>query len=74
MIYGYAYQSHKYVIQPLNKDITTREIDAGGTQGNPTAFGSFGSTSITIKLSESDTGASRSFGTTTHAWIMFTMV
>ena len=74
LIYGYAYQSNKYVIQPLNKDITTREIDGGGSSGSPTAFGSFGSTNITIKLREADTGSSRTFGSTTHAWIMFTMV
>jgi len=73
LIYGYAYGSNEYVIMPFNKDITTRKIDAGGTAGSPTAFGSFSSTDMTIKLRENDTGASRSFGTTTHAWIMFTL-
>ena len=73
LIYGYAYASNEYVIMPFNKDITTRKIDAGGTAGSPTAFGSFSSTDMTIKLRENDTGASRSFGTTTHAWIMFTL-
>ena len=55
------------------KEVTTRVVDAGGTAGSPTAFGSFSSTDMTLKLRENDTGASRGFGTTTHAWIMFTL-
>jgi hypothetical protein len=73
LIYGYAYTSNEYVIMPFNTDMTTRKIDAGGSSGSPTAFGSFSSTDMTLKLRENDTGASRSFGTTTHAWIMFTL-
>lgn len=73
LIYGYAYQSNEYVVQPFNKDITTRKIAGGGTQGSPTAFGNFSGTTMTLKLREADTGSSRSFGTTTHAWIMFSM-
>jgi hypothetical protein len=74
LLYGYAYQSNQYVIMPLNKDINTRVVAGGGTSGNPIAFGSFGSTSMTLKLREADTGSSRSFGTTTHAWIVFSMI
>ena len=55
-----------------NKDITTRTV-AGGIR-SPTAFGSLGSSVVTLKLREADTGASRSFGTDTHAWIVFTMM
>ena len=73
LIYGYAYQSNEYVVQPFNKDITTRKIAGGGSQGSPTAFGNFSGTTMTLKLREADTGSSRSFGTTTHAWIMFSM-
>ena len=29
--------------------------------------------SLKIKIREAETGASRSFGTATHAWIRFTM-
>jgi len=74
LLYGYAYASNEYVIMPLNKDISTRKIAGGGSSGNPIAFGSMGSVTLTLKLREADSGASRSFGTTTHAWIMFTMV
>ena len=74
LIYGYARTSNQYVIMPLNKDITTRTVAGGGTPGSPTAFGSLGSSVVTLKLREADTGASRSFGTDTHAWIVFTMM
>jgi len=74
LIYGYSYGTNEYVIMPLNKDIGTRKISGGGTAGSPTAFGSFSAEELTLKLREADTGSSRSFGTTTHAWIMFTMV
>jgi hypothetical protein len=59
---------------PLNKDISTRKVAGGGSAGSPTAFGSLGSSTVTLKLREADTGASRSFGTDTHAWVMFTMM
>ena len=74
LIYGYSRATNEYNIMPLNKDITTRKIDGGGTAGNPTAFGAMGSLTLTLKLREAETGASRSFGTPTHAWIMFTMI
>ena len=74
LIYGYAYPTNEYVIMPINKDIGTRKISGGGTAGSPTAFGSFSAEELTLKLREADTGSSRSFGTTTHCWVMFTMV
>ena len=74
LIYGYARASNQYSIMPLNKDISTRTVAGGGTAGSPTAFGSLGSSVVTLKLREADTGASRSFGTDTHAWIIFTMM
>jgi len=74
LIYGYARGSNEYLIMPLNKDISTRKVAGGGSAGSPTAFGSLGSSVVTLKLRETDTGASRSFGTDTHAWIMFTMM
>jgi hypothetical protein len=74
LIYGYSYGTNEYVIMPFNTDMTTRKISGGGTAGSPTAFGSFSSADMTLKLRENDTGASRGFGTTTHCWVMFTMV
>ena len=74
LIYGYAYGSNEYVIMPINKDIQTRKVAGGGSAGSPIAFGTMGSVDLTLKLREDDTGASRSFGTDTHAWIMFTVI
>lgn len=74
LIYGYSYATNEYNMTPLNKDITTRKISGGGSSGNPTAFGAMGSLTLTLKLREAETGASRSFGTPTHAWVMFTMI
>ena len=70
-LYGYNYPSNKYNVNPLNKDITLREIPGGGSSGSPTAFGSF--SSVKIKAAEADSGASRSFGTVTHAWVQVVM-
>ena len=70
-LYGYVYASNKYTMMPLNKDITLIEIPGGGSTGSPTAFGSF--SSLKIKASEGDSGASRSFGTVTHAWVQVVM-
>ena len=70
-LYGYNYPSNKYNVNPLNKDITLREIPGGGSSGSPTAFGSFAS--VKIKAAEGDSGASRSFGTVTHAWVQVVM-
>ena len=70
-LYGYNYAANKYNVNPLNKDITLREVPGGGSSGSPTAFGSF--SSIKIKAAESDAGASRSFGTVTHTWVQIVM-
>lgn len=74
LIYGYSRATNEYNMTPLNKDITTRKIAGGGSAGSPTAFGAMGSLTLTLKLREAETGASRSFGTPTHAWVMFTMI
>ena len=74
LIYGYVRSTNEYAIMPLNKDIGTRKVAAGGSPGSPTAFGSLGSSELTLTLREADTGASRSFGTDTHAWVVFTMI
>lgn len=74
MIYGYVRATNEYVITPITADMTTRKISGGGTAGAPTAFGNFGSAKMTLKLAEVDTGASRQFGTTTHAWVIFTLL
>jgi len=74
MIYGYVRATNEYVISPITADMTTRKISGGGTAGAPTAFGNFGSSKMTLKLAEVDTGASRQFGTTTHAWVIFTLL
>ena len=74
LMYGYAYSSNKYVVKPVSGDMSTKEVTGGGSSGSPIAFGTMGSVKLTLKLREADTGASRSFGTTTHAWLMFTTV
>jgi hypothetical protein len=74
MIYGYSYATNEYVITPITADMTTRKISGGGVAGAPTAFGNFGTAKMTLKLAEVDTGASRQFGTTTHAWVLFTLL
>ena len=74
LIYGYSRATNEYNMTPLNKDITTRKISGGGSAGSPTAFGAMGNLTLTLKLREAESGASRSFGTPTHAWVMFTMI
>ena len=69
--YGYQYASNKYNVTNMNKDVTLREVPGGGSSGSPTAFGSF--SSVKVKASENDTGAGRSFGTVTHAWVQLVM-
>ena len=72
MFYGYGYASNVYNMNTLGSTGTTlRELPGGGSSGSPTAFGSFAS--LKLKIRETETGASRSFGTTTHAWIRFVM-
>jgi hypothetical protein len=72
MMYGYNYPSNEYNMNTLGSTgMTLRKVPGGGSSGSPTAFGSF--SSMNIRCSESETGASRSFGTTTHAWVRFVM-
>ena len=54
--------------------MNTRKMSGGGSSGSPIAFGSMGSVDLTLDLREASTGAGRGFGTTTHAWVMFTTV
>jgi hypothetical protein len=74
LVYGYSRTTNQYIIMPLNKDMTTRTLNAGGTPGSPIAFGSLGSLTMNLVLREADTGAGRSFGTDTHAWIVVSMI
>ena len=71
MIYGYDYTNNKYIIVPMETTMSTREIAGGGSSGSPTLFGGSATISVDLRLREAETGASRSFGTTTHAWIEF---
>ena len=74
MLYGYDRANNKYLISNLETTMGQREIPGGGTAGSPTAFdGATSNTVVKLKLREAETGASRSFGTTTHAWIQFVM-
>ena len=71
MAHGYNYSQNKYNFNAVSGDWTTRTVDGGGSSGS---FGSFSSVAnVDLKVSESITGASRSFGTSTHAWITFVM-
>ena len=74
LIYGYSRQTNEYIIMPLNKDMATRKLAAGGSAGSPAAFGAMASLPVTLLLREADTGANRSFGTDTHAWIVVSMI
>ncbi len=74
IIYGYAYSTNEYNIKNAHADMNTRKMSGGGSAGSPIAFGSMGSVDLTLDLREASTGAGRSFGTTTHAWVMFTTV
>ena len=71
MIYGYDYTNNKYLIVPMETTMSTREIAGGGSSGSPTLFGGSATVAVDLRLREAETGASRSFGTTTHAWIEF---
>lgn len=73
LIYGYVYASNKYTITPFESTMGLREIAGGGTAGSPTLFNGSSTPSIKLRLREAETGASRSFGTVTHAWIQFVM-
>ena len=72
VMYGYNYPSNEYNYNTVaSGNMTLRKVPGGGSSGSPTAFGSF--SSMNIRCSESETGASRSFGTVTHAWVRFVM-
>ena len=72
VMYGYNYAANKYNYNSAALgNMTLRELPGGGSSGSPTAFGSF--SNMQIRCSESETGASRSFGTVTHAWVRFVM-
>jgi hypothetical protein len=73
MMYGYVYASNKYQIVPLETSMGLREIAGGGSAGSPTLFNGAGTPAVKLRLREAETGASRSFGTATHAWIQFVM-
>jgi len=71
MVYGYDYTNNKYSVVPLETSMGLREIAGGGSSGSPTLFNGSSNISLKLRLRETETGASRSFGTTTHAWIQF---
>jgi hypothetical protein len=71
-MYGYDYPQNQYVINTVDSTMTKRIVPGGGSSGFPTAFGSF--TEMKLRLGENETGASRDFGSTTHAWIQFVMM
>ena len=71
MIYGYDYANNKYYAVPLETSMGLRELAGGGSSGSPTLFNGSSTITLKLRLRETETGASRSFGTTTHAWIEF---
>ena len=71
MMYGYDYANNKYSMVPAETTMALREIAGGGSSGSPTLFNGSSSIALKLRLRETETGASRSFGTTTHAWIQF---
>lgn len=73
MIYGYDYANNKYYISHVETTMATREIEGGGSSGSPTLFNGSSTPVVKLRLRETETGASRSFGTTTHAWIHIVM-
>lgn len=73
LIYGYVYASNKYTITPFESTMGLREVAGGGSTGSPTLFNGASTPTIKLRLREAETGASRTFGSTTHAWIQFVM-
>ena len=71
MIYGYDYANNKYLAVPLETSMGLRELAGGGSSGSPTLFNGSSNIALKLRLREAETGASRSFGTTTHAWVEF---
>jgi hypothetical protein len=73
MLYGYDYANNKYYASSIETTMATREIAGGGSSGSPTLFDGSATPTIKLRLREAETGASRSFGTATHAWIQMVM-
>ena len=71
MMYGYDYANNKYAMVPAETTMALREIAGGGSSGSPTLFDGSSTIALKLRLRETETGASRSFGTVTHAWIEF---
>jgi hypothetical protein len=71
MMYGYDYTNNKYSMVPAETTMALREIAGGGSSGSPTLFDGASTIALKLRLRETETGASRSFGTVTHAWIQF---
>lgn len=71
MMYGYDYANNKYAMVPAETTMALREIAGGGSSGSPTLFNGSSTIALKLRLRETETGASRSFGTVTHAWIEF---
>ena len=65
-------QQTNMLLCPLNKDIGTRKVAAGGFH-DPTAFGSLGSSTLTLTLREADTGHHVHL-VQISAWVVFTMI
>jgi hypothetical protein len=72
-MYGYDYTNNKYSVVPFATTMALREIAGGGSSGSPTLFDGGSAVALKLRLRETETGASRSFGTTTHAWVEFVM-
>lgn len=73
VMYGYDYPNNNYILSPVESTMTLRTVAAGGTSGSPTLFDGSDTVVLRFRLREAETGASRNFGTTTHAWIQFIM-
>ena len=71
MMYGYDYANNKYLVVPLETTMGLRELAGGGSSGSPTLFNGSSTIALKLRLREAETGASRSFGTPTPAWIEF---
>ena len=70
MLYGYNHPANSYKMTTApSSDVTKREIPGGGSVGSPTLFSGSSTVVLTVLLNETITGASRSFGQGTHAYI-----
>ena len=73
LMYGYDYVNNKYIVSPIESTMSLREVDAKGTSGSPILFDGGSTVELRLRVREAETGASRNFGTTTHAWVQFVM-